>query len=68
MIFTIVNIRNIIYLGSSWKPPRYTLLTKKTVEGGGNMSLGFVKLFEFVFEKYKNKIPVLEILEFYLKS
>jgi len=32
------------------------------------MSLGFVKLFEFVFEKYKNKIPVLEILEFYLKS
>lgn len=41
MIFTVVNIRNIIYLGSSWKPPRYTLLTKKTVEGGGKYELRF---------------------------
>ena len=32
------------------------------------MSLGFVKAFELIIQRYKNKIPVLEILEFYLKS
>ena len=30
------------------------------------MTLGVIKLFEFIIHKHKNKIPALEILEFYL--
>lgn len=32
------------------------------------MSLGFVLLIEYVIQELKNKIPALEMLEFYLNS
>lgn len=31
------------------------------------MKLGFILLFEYLIQKYKNKVPVLEILELYLR-
>jgi len=31
------------------------------------MKLGFIMLLDFLIQKYKNKVPALEILELYLR-
>jgi hypothetical protein len=68
LLARIIILYKIIKLGKLLRTSTDTDLLRDKSGKEVKMKLGFIMLLDFLIQKYKNKVPELELLELYLRT